>query len=117
MAMANVKTRLDRHSQLVTHLMSGMLNCWTHFHRYTGLLHYSILLYNFVARDRFVNPGKKQVYPGGGMSMWIPLQDQGNVGVGMVSVNTDLAAIIGMQWRTRLLRRKRYTFSPSMGAM
>jgi len=54
---------------LIQYLMSGILVCRQDFMGHTDLLHVSIPLYNFVAGDRFVNPGENLAYPAGGMSM------------------------------------------------
>ena len=60
-------------SLLVQHLMSGMGACRKDFFGHADILHCSVPLYNFVAGDRFVNPGENPACPAGGMSMWTTL--------------------------------------------
>ena len=64
----------------------------------SDLLHYSICsisLYNFVAGDRFVNPGENLTCPAGGMSIWTTLQGMGDVGNRMALSDADLTALDG----------------------
>ena len=51
---------------LVQHLMVGMGTCWHQLFGHFDILHYSVPLYNFVAGDRFVNPGENPACPAGG---------------------------------------------------
>ena len=80
-------------SLLVQHLMAGMGACRKDFFGHADILHCSIPLYNFVAGDRFVNPGENPACPAGGMSMWTTLQGRGDVGSRMATADADLAAL------------------------
>ena len=50
-------------------------------------------IYNFVAGDRFFNPGTNPAFPTGGFSIWTGLQGSEVVGVAMVASNADTAAL------------------------
>ena len=58
---------------LVQYLMSGMSVFRCNFLGHADPLHVSIALYNFVAGDRFINPGDDPAYPADGLSMWTSL--------------------------------------------
>ena len=83
-------------AMLVQYLMGDMTACRRMYLGYSDLLYYSILLYNFTAGDRFVNPGENSACPAGGMvSMWTTLQGVGGVGDRMASVDVDLTTLDG----------------------
>ena len=80
---------------LVQYLMGDMRTCRRTYLGYSDLLHCSIPLYNFVAGDRFVNPGENPACPAGGMSMWTTLQGLGDIGDSIASADADLTALDG----------------------
>ena len=80
---------------LVQYLMSGMQVCRRDFMGHADLLHVSIPLYNFVAGDRFTNPGDNPACPAGGMSLWTSLQGQNDIGYRMATADADMAALDG----------------------
>ena len=82
-------------AMLVQYLMGDMTSCRRTYLGHSDLLHCSIPLYNFVAGDRFVNPGENPACPAGGMSMWTTLQGNGDVGERMASADADLTALDG----------------------
>jgi hypothetical protein len=92
MEVAAASTRQEGLALLVQYLLSGMATCRREFHGHADLLHVSIPLYNFVAGDRFVNPGENPACPAGGMSFWTSLQGQGDVGLRMAAADADVAA-------------------------
>ena len=77
------------------YLMKDMRSCRRTYLGHPEWLHCSIPLYNFVAGDRFVNPGENPACPAGGMSMWTTLQGTDDVGEQMASVDADLTALDG----------------------
>ena len=82
-------------AMLVQYLMGDMRVCRRTYLGHSDLLHCSIPLYNFVAGDRFVNPGENPACPAGGMSMWTTLQGLGDIGDRMASADADLTALDG----------------------
>jgi len=89
------KSKQDGLACLVQHLMADMGNCRREFLGHSDILHVSVPLYNFVAGDRFVNPGENPACPAGGLSLWSTLQGKGDVGFRMASADADLAALDG----------------------
>ena len=75
--------------------MSGMEVCRHDFMGHADLLHVSIPLYNFVAGDRFTNPGENPACPAGGMSLWTSLQGMTDIGYRMATADADMAALDG----------------------
>ena len=73
--------------------MSGMAVYWRDYLGYSNFLDCSVPLYNFVAGDRFVNPGENATGPAGGMSMWKILQGKGDIRERMALVDADLSAL------------------------
>ena len=82
-------------AMLVQYLMGDMTSCRRTYLSHSDLLHCSILLYNFVAGDRFVNMGENPTCPAGGISMWTTLQGTGDVGEKMALADVDLTALNG----------------------
>ena len=91
--VAAASTRQEGLALLVQYLLSGMNVCRRDFHGHADLLHVSVPLYNFVAGDRFVNPGENPACPAGGMSLWTTLQGQGDIGSRMATVEADMVAL------------------------
>ena len=60
-------------SLLSQYLLTCMWECRRGVFGQADLLQYSTPFYNFVAGDRFVNPGESPAYPAGSMSMWATL--------------------------------------------
>ena len=83
----------DGLENLVQHLMSCMVLCWRNYLGHSNLLHCSVPIYNFVAGDRFVNPGENLAYHVGGISMWTTLQGKGDIGVRMALADAELSTI------------------------
>ena len=54
-------------SLLVQYLMAGMGVCRREFFGHAEIIHCSVTLYNFVAGDRFTNPGENPSCPAGDM--------------------------------------------------
>ena len=69
MEVVGVTTKQAGLALLVQFLMGGISVCHRDFLGYSDLLHCSIPLHNFVAGNRFVNPGKNPACPVGEMSM------------------------------------------------
>ena len=80
---------------LVHFLMVGMKKFRHDFMEHADILNVSILLYNFIAGDRFINPGENPACPAGGMSLWTTLQEKTDVGYRMVTADADMAAVDG----------------------
>ena len=61
--VAAASTKEEGLATLVQYLISGMRVCHQDFMGHADLLHVSIPLYNFVAGDRFTNPGENLPCP------------------------------------------------------
>ena len=93
--MAVLSTKQIVLANMVQHLMSGMAISRRHYLSHSDLLYCSVLMYNFVAGDRFVNPGESTACPAGDMAMWTTLQDKGGIEKRMASADTDLSPVNG----------------------
>ena len=104
-------------AMLVQYLMGDMTSCRRTYLGHSDLLHCSIPLYNFVAGDRFVNPGENPACPAGGMSMWTTLQGTGDVGERMASADADLTALDGRNAQAdQVARAAKVHLQPISGA-
>ena len=93
--VAAAPTKQEGLAILVQYLMSGMQICRHDFMGHADLLHVSIPLYNFVAGDRFTNPGENPACPAGGMSLWTSLQGVTDIGYRMATADADMVALDG----------------------
>lgn len=93
--VAAAPTKQEGLAILVQYLMSGMQICRHDFMGHTDLLHVSIPLYNFVAGDRFTNPGENHACPAGCMSLCTSLQGTTDIGYRMATADADMAALDG----------------------
>ena len=75
------------------YLITGMELCRHDFHGHTQLLHTGGALYNFIAGDRFVNPGQNPACPAGGFSMWTGLQGAEDIGEAIVASGANMTAL------------------------
>ena len=104
-------------AMLVQYLMGDMASCRRTYMGHSDLLHCSVPLYNFVAGDRFVNPGENPACPAGGMSMWTTLQGTGDVGDRIASADADLTALDGRNVKAdQVARASKVHLQPISGA-
>ena len=104
-------------AMLRQYLMKDMRSCRRTYLGHPEWLHCSIPLYNFVAGDRFVNPGENPACPAGGMSMWTTLQGEEDVGEQMASVDADLTALDGRNVQAdQVARAAKVHLQPISGA-
>ena len=93
MEVVGVTTKQAGLALLVQFLMGGISVCHRDFLGYSDLLHCSIPLHNFVAGNRFVNPGENPACPAGEISMWTTIQGEEYVGERIASVDANLTAL------------------------
>ena len=60
-------------------------------------------LYNFVAGDRFVNPGTNPACAAGGFSVWTGLQGTKDVGIAITTSVADMVALDGRNTQADLI--------------
>ena len=70
--------------------MPGMIFFRQDFLGRADLLHVNTTLYNFVASDRFINPGDNPACLTVGLSMWTSLQGHVCVGAWMATADSDM---------------------------
>ena len=75
---------------LIQYLMPGMIFFRQDFLGHADLLHVNTTLYNFVASDRFINPGDNPACLTVGFSMWTSLQGHVCVGAWMATADSDM---------------------------
>ena len=82
-----------------------MGECRRDFLGHADLLHCSTPFYNFIAGDRFVNPGENPACPAGGMSLWTTLQGRGDIGTRIRDTNAELIALNNRNAQADLISR------------
>ena len=98
-------TKQSGFSLLSQYLLTGMGECRRDFLGHADLLHCSTPFYNFIAGDRFVNPGENPACPAGGMSLWTTLQGRGDIGTRIGDTNAELIALDNRNAQADLISR------------